>query len=128
MMDKGVLYGRSYQIDKPYLRLTDSPNYSKIRPEIILKYSLHYHIQLYSTGKINYDNFISQIKSIRQDLTIQSIQNQFTLQVYQENCRISLKERDFITFKECLCNLWGLYEMMMEENELLRWNDDKIDM
>lgn len=67
--------GGSYQFDKPYLRLTDSPDYSNIRPEIILKFSLYYHLKLYYTSKISYEHLISQLKSIRQDLTILSIQN-----------------------------------------------------
>lgn len=76
-----VIVGKSQSIEKPYLRITGRPNPDIVRPEPILKKALKVFLDKYHKDK-NYEYFISQIKSIRQDLTVQHIKNGFTVEAY----------------------------------------------
>ena len=66
-------------IDKPYLRITGRPDPELVRAEPILKKALVHFLQEFKKGTVAYDVFISQMKSIRQDLTVQHIRNSFTV-------------------------------------------------
>jgi hypothetical protein len=46
-----------------------------------LKKALKYHLDKYEKDK-NYEYLIGELRSIRQDLTVQHIKNGFTVQVY----------------------------------------------
>jgi hypothetical protein len=74
--------GKSQNIEKPYLRITGRPNPDTVRPEPILKKALKHHLEKYYKDK-NYEYLISELRSIRQDLTVQHIKNCFTVQVYE---------------------------------------------
>ena len=81
----------------------------------------------YKQGNIAYDLFISQMKSIRQDLTVQHIRNSFTVEVYEENLKISLFENDIIQVKHCQTNLWefyreGLYHSKETRGKFISYN------
>lgn len=76
--------GKNQSIEKPYLRITGRPNPDTVRPEPILKKALKHFLEKYAKDK-NYEYLISQLRSIRQDLTVQHIKNGFTIQVYEEN-------------------------------------------
>ena len=101
-----VIVGKSTRIDKPYLRITGRPDPESVRPEPVLRKALQHFLEGYKRGTTAYDNFISQMKSIRQDLTVQHIQNGFTVEVYEENFRVSLFENDVIQVRHCQANLW----------------------
>jgi len=75
--------GRNTSIDKPYLRITGRPDPDTVRPEPVLKIALPHFIEGFKKGSVPYDNFISQMKSIRQDLTVQHIRTAFTVEVYE---------------------------------------------
>lgn len=77
-----VIVGKNQSIEKPYLRITGRPNPDTVRPENILKKALSHFLAKYQEDK-NYEYFISQLRSIRQDLTVQHIKNGFTVQVYE---------------------------------------------
>jgi hypothetical protein len=70
---------------------------------------LAHFLHEFKKGTIAYDVFISQMKSIRQDLTVQHIRNSFTVEVYEENFKISLFENDIIQVKHFQANLWEFY-------------------
>ncbi len=74
--------GKNQSIEKPYLRITGRPNPDTVRPEPILKKALKHFLDKYQKDK-NYEYLISQLRSIRQDLTVQHIKNGFTIQVYE---------------------------------------------
>jgi hypothetical protein len=73
--------GKSQSIEKPYLRITGRPNPDTVRPEAVLNKALKYHLDKYEKDK-NYEYLIGELRSIRQDLTVQHIKNGFTVQVY----------------------------------------------
>jgi SAC3 family protein LENG8/THP3 len=101
-----LVVGRSSCIDKPYLRITGRPDADTVRPEPILKQALAHFLREHKQATTPYDLLISQLKSIRQDLTVQHIRNAFTVQVYEENFKMSLFENDIIQVKHCQANLW----------------------
>lgn len=76
------IVGKNKNIEKPYLRITGRPNPETVRPENILKKALKHFLEMYKKG-CNYEYLISQLRSIRQDLTVQNIKNAFTVQVYE---------------------------------------------
>jgi hypothetical protein len=104
-----IIIGRSTCIDKPYLRITGRPDPESVRPESILKKALAHFLAQHKQGTTTYDLLISQFKSIRQDLTVQHVRNGFTVEVYEENLKMSLFENDIIQVKHCQANLWELY-------------------
>ena len=102
--------GLSKQLEKPYLRLTSSPNPSNIRPVPILKQSLDHIIDKYCDTN-DYEYICEQFKSIRQDLTVQNIQTRFTAHVYELHARIALHHNDINEFHQCQSRLQELKSM-----------------
>ena len=101
--------GISTSLEKAYFRLTSEPDPSSVRPEYILKQSLEFVLSKWEKEK-NVPYIIEQLKSIRQDIAIQSIKNEFTIQVYETNCQIALKCDEFNELIQCLGQLLSLYE------------------
>lgn len=97
--------GKSQSIEKPYLRITGRPNPDTVRPEHILRKAMKHFIDKYNKDK-NYEYLISQLRSVRQDLTVQHVKNDFTVQVYEFNLETSLYEKDIPQFKHCQTTLW----------------------
>lgn len=107
----GPVIGLNTNLEKSYLRLTSEPDPYKVRPQYILEKSVEYVLRKYNSmrGKeaLNYLN--DQFKSIRQDLTVQHIKNDFAITVYEQNARLSLKHDDLGEFNQCLGQLKFLY-------------------
>lgn len=79
-----IIVGKNQSIEKPYLRITGRPNPDTVRPEPVLHKALQFFLEKYSKDR-NYEYFISELRSVRQDLTVQHIKNSFTVRVYEEN-------------------------------------------
>ncbi len=92
--------GTSAVLEKPYLRLTDFPKAENVRPFPILIKSLA-HIKSQYIQNEDFDWANEQLKSVRQDLTVQHIRNKFVLDVYETHARLLLEHGDLNEFHQC---------------------------
>lgn len=67
--------GTCQRVEKDYLRLTSAPHPSTVRPEKVLRVALTNLVSKWRAGTIEYIALCSQMKAVRQDLTVQHIQN-----------------------------------------------------
>ncbi|MCO5615030.1 hypothetical protein L7F22_069318 [Adiantum nelumboides] len=103
--DALTVKGTSQEVEKRYLRLTSAPDPNTVRPEEVLRKAL---TMVQSTQK-NYLYKCEQLKSIRQDLTVQRIKNELTVQVYETHARMALEAGDLPEYNQCQSQLKGLY-------------------
>jgi len=95
-------FGTNPSLSKPYTRLTSDPNPSNVRPLRVLKAAFKQHKTDYLDAETKYEGFVSELKSIRQDLAVQKLlENTFCVQVYICNVRIALEEGDMDEFNMC---------------------------
>ncbi|KII60723.1 THP3 C2A9.11c [Thelohanellus kitauei] len=111
------IVGMSTLLEKPYLRLTTAPDPMTVRPLNILVQSYQHVMNCWEKTR-NYQYISEQLKSIRQDLTIQGIRDEFCIKVYEENARIALSMKDRDEFNQCQTCLKQLYKEGLKGNEL----------
>lgn len=115
--DQYTIKGTSQELEKSYLRLTSAPDPSTVRPENILKQSYALVLSKWHSAH-DYDFFCEQFKSIRQDLTVQRIKNEFTVEVYETHAKIALQNGDIGEFNQCQTQLQSLYSEGIKGNSL----------
>jgi hypothetical protein len=94
------LIGENRKLEKNYLRLTDYPRKENVRPlEVLVKSLAHIKNRYLKDEDFEWAN--DQLKSVRQDLTVQSIRNRFVLDVYETHGRILLEHGDLNEFNQC---------------------------
>jgi hypothetical protein len=76
------IVGTCQRLEKDYLRLTSAPLPSVVRPEDVLRKSIQLIKKKWDNDEVDYIYMCSQLKSIRQDLTVQHIQNGKSALIY----------------------------------------------
>ncbi|RVX68586.1 hypothetical protein B0A52_07013 [Exophiala mesophila] len=104
----GPVVGRSQKLEKNYFRLTSAPNPDDVRPLEVLKKTLEL-LKKKWRADANYAYICDQFKSLRQDLTVQHIKNDFTTSVYEYHARIALEKGDLGEYNQCQTQLRALY-------------------
>jgi SAC3 family protein LENG8/THP3 len=113
----GPITGTCEVLEKKYLRLTAPPVPSMVRPERILQQTLDL-LKKKWRKEGNYSYICDQFKSMRQDLTVQHIKNDFTVSVYEIHARIALEKGDIGEYNQCQTQLRSLYMLGLKGNSI----------
>ncbi|KAJ3515989.1 hypothetical protein NLJ89_g1412 [Agrocybe chaxingu] len=108
--DRYTIVGTCHDIFKDYLRLTSEPKPETIRPYAVLQQTLA-QLKERWRERSSYDWICNQFKSLRQDLTVQRIKNEFTVQVYEIHARMALESNDMMEYNQCQATLKTLYDL-----------------
>lgn len=107
-VNEGPIVGRCQELEKKYFRLTSAPNPDTVRPLPVLEKTLDLLKKKWKQEN-NYSYICDQFKSLRQDLTVQHIKNEFTVIAYEIHARIALEKGDLGEYNQCQTQLRGLY-------------------
>ena len=89
--DEDTVVGTFKNLEKSYLRITSAVDPTTVRPLRVLVQSLDFLIKKWKQEG-NYTYICDQLKSVRQDLTVQRIKNEFSVKVYETHARIAIEK------------------------------------
>ncbi|OIR58958.1 MAG: uncharacterized protein A8A55_0248 [Amphiamblys sp. WSBS2006] len=101
------LVGRSTKTEKSYFRLTTEPDPKDIRPLPVLKLAMK-NIEKHRKKK-NYNYVLDQLRAVRQDITLQNIENAFAVYVYETNIRVAIECDELDQYAQCYSCLESFY-------------------
>jgi hypothetical protein len=101
--------GVSTNLEKDYLRLTSAADPANVRSPAVLQAALTM-VKRKWIDTADYEYSCNQLKSIRQDCTVQHLRNVFTVEVYETHARIALESGDFQEFAQSQTQLQLLYK------------------
>lgn len=114
-MSLAICVGTNMNLEKQYFRLTAPPKPETVRPQHVLEQTLSMLRKRWKTDK-NYGYICNQFKSLRQDLTVQHIKNEFTVKVYESHARIALEQGDMGEYNQCQTQLKALFQQNLGGN------------
>lgn len=100
------LVGTCTSLEKAYVRPSSAPQMMNVRPVEVLQKSF---IACISKPKAELSYISDQLKSIRQDLTVQHIDSDFAATVYEYHARVCLLLKHLPEFGQCLNNVHALH-------------------
>lgn len=117
--ERMTVKGTCTTLEKEYLRLTSPPKAELVRPQYILqqhllnlKQSYYVNNKVHNGRNRDYSWYCSQLKAIRQDLTVQRIINAFSVDVYETHAKMALEEDDINEYNQSQTQLKELYDVI----------------
>ena len=109
--------GTNQSLTKAYMRLTSDPKASDIRPPAVLKKALALVEEKWKSREWTYDQLKEQLKSIRQDLTVQHAKGPLAVSAYETHARVALEHDDLAEYNQCQTVLKTLHERYINEEK-----------
>jgi len=109
------IVGTCENLEKSYFRLTSAPDPATVRPPHVLRKALDRALAMWREGKATYFYMQDQMKGMRQDLTVQHVKTELTVEVYEAHARMALEYGDVVDMNQCLSRLMDLYRSVPEE-------------
>ena len=124
--EKMTVKGTCQILEKEYLRLTAPPRAELVRPQPILERHLENLKAERAMKEQRHDYlwFCSQFKAVRQDCTVQRIQDAFAVDVYETHARIALEEGDLNEYNQCQTQLKELYEKNSKNSDAMKNHEE----
>lgn len=114
-MRDAAAVGTNESLEKTYLRLTEAPSMATVRPPRVLARALNMVKAKWDANR-DYEYAKDQLKSIRQDLTVQHVRDgALVLETYQTHARVALECSDLAEYNQCQAVLKTLHANLLED-------------
>ncbi|KAF5336012.1 hypothetical protein D9611_006175 [Ephemerocybe angulata] len=112
-----TVVGTSQHLFKDYVHLNSEPHPSTVRPYGVLLQTFE------ALKKRDWEDedscrwIYNQLKSIKQDLRLQRLANEFTVKVFETHARMALQFDDMAEYEQCQITLDSLYALGIQGKE-----------